>query len=201
MQRKEGANQERAICHRLRAWAEYRTHLETLVAMPEGGHQVGRDLPAEIPELPGGHEKARFLPNIAKEVLANVSLAAMKAKGEVFQKYLNQGLNHGASWARRFTGTWEHPEPSLRVEVGPDGLELTDPESILCNKKPFRWAEPWKGTAGSEMDHCPEWLRNLRARDRGQQQDNPLPELTFENMAGGMRYFKAHAGLGADPWK
>eukprot|EP00959_Pyramimonas_sp_CCMP1952_P300545 6286104-Pyramimonas_sp.AAC.1 len=187
-------NQERAICHQLRAWAQDPTHHETLVAMPEGVRQVGRDLLAEIPELPGDQEKVCSLLNKAKDVLAKVSLAAMKEKSEGFQKYLNRGLSQGASWAHRFTRTWEQPEPSLGIEVGPDGLKLTDPESIV-RKKALRWAELWKGTVGSEKDCFPEWLRNLGKKTREQQLDNPLPELTLEGITEGMRYFKAGAGL------
>eukprot|EP00959_Pyramimonas_sp_CCMP1952_P038852 813328-Pyramimonas_sp.AAC.1 len=69
----------------------------------------------------------------------------MKEKNEGFAKFLQRSLNTGASWAHQFSKTWQRPEASLGVEIGPHGLEVVEPMAIM-QEKAHIWAKLWNGT-------------------------------------------------------
>ena len=104
--------------------------------------------------------------NKSKEVLAKVSVAAVKEKSEGFDEFLDQCLSEGASLARRFSRTRGQEEPALGVERGPDGLELIEPRQIM-QQKAERWSTLWQGAMGPPKQVCPERLRALNAGQGG----------------------------------
>eukprot|EP00959_Pyramimonas_sp_CCMP1952_P083031 1735630-Pyramimonas_sp.AAC.1 len=100
---------------------------------------------ADIRASPVEPDRIRNMLSDSKQILAKVSLAAMKENSEGFTELLQQSLNTGASWAHQFSRTWQQPEASLGIEIGPDELEVVEPMAIM-QEKAHRWAQLWNGT-------------------------------------------------------
>ena len=104
-------------------------------AVPESARNAGNKILAALASPPEMKEDIRDILNAAKEVLAKVSIAAMKESTEGFRKFLNNSLSSGASWAHRFSRTWQVEEPSLAVEKDSGGKEIIEPMKMMEVKK------------------------------------------------------------------
>eukprot|EP00959_Pyramimonas_sp_CCMP1952_P455857 9472233-Pyramimonas_sp.AAC.1 len=180
-------------------WGKSTHTPQYITAVPESARLAGDKILAALTSPPCSKEDIREVLNAAKEVLAKVSIAAMKEKSMGFRKFLSQSLSSGASWAHRFSRTWQVEEPSLAVERDEGGAEILKPLEMM-KVKADRWAKLWGGDVGGPKQPFPFWLRSLRDAARAQQVEQPLPELTLPDLQQSLRYFKYHAGLGADPW-
>ena len=114
----------KAIHQQLHDWASDPEVSKYVLALPDSARTACSRVMTALSPPPEDTEDIRPILNAAKEALAKVSSAAMKESSQGFRYFLSKSLSSGASWAHKFSRTWQQEKPSLAVERDERGEEI-----------------------------------------------------------------------------